>query len=141
MQNKQLQTVTRVQCEGLRLVAVSRFLYNCQVFCGEVQGMLTLLSPEGPPEPPRQPPVGYRPITEVSRTSLRVVLAAWSGSDMLLQFRGRSKGFGEHDLRVLVRPQPTALRVQALQARYHDASLLPCPGCCAWTCGIEEGVA
>ena len=66
VQNKQLQTVTRVQCEGLRLVAVSRFLYNCQAFCGEVQSMLALLSPEGPQEPPKDAPQGYRPITEVS---------------------------------------------------------------------------
>ena len=58
--------MTRVQCEGLRLVAVSRFLYNCQAFCGEVQSMLALLSPEGPQEPPKDAPQGYRPITEVS---------------------------------------------------------------------------
>ena len=77
-QNKQLQTVTRVHCEGLRMVAVSRFIYNCQAFWGEVQGMLALLSPEGPPEPPKQPPVGYRPITEVS-TSLGFVRGAWPG--------------------------------------------------------------
>ena len=60
-----MQAATRVQCDGLRLVAVSRFLYNCQAFCGEVQSMLALLSPAPPEIPPKGSPMGYRPITEV----------------------------------------------------------------------------
>ena len=75
-----LQAVTRLECEGLHVALVSRFVYNCLHFGRQVQSILAMLQPEPPdaatpaaaPDPGPAATLGhYRPILEVCQLRLQ----------------------------------------------------------------------